>query len=245
MLKSVSRAIGRQESDLVNSLRAYDDDKRPMNEDFWTYGPKTVLSALDVDIGSVSFAGTCWFHGTRTLEPDRFTRHGILALPDIIDWLWDSILGLVSDEIDPTTWEAFRRQIESGGGGHYANLYRLKLAQPVDQGPLGELVRDVFLNPGASGSHDYLGTPEIVEDIAIEAKKSLKIDIGPRFTRAAKPCLVEFQTQSYDLGALNAALVYGMASLAGEPIGRGACCAYSGKGKAIPACDVLSVEVVS
>lgn len=243
MVASVSAAIGRTPEDLEAAIRHYDYEReRNLGEPLSTYMPRDVLSSLGVEIELVTFDGTYWFHGTRTLDPDRFQGEGLLPLPQVIDFLWEALYELSRGDIERDNWDAFRRSIEGGGGGHYADLYRLKMGSPTDHGPLGELVRHVLLNPSASSSHDYLGTPEIVQDIAIEAKDAFGVDLEPRFAESASPCLVKFRTAKFSKGALETALVYGSSVATEGRVGRGACFAFSGAGVPIRPEDILRVE---
>lgn len=243
MLDSVAAAIGRSPEDLADALRR--DEGRSEHDEFGAITERA-LSRFGVDAADVAFEQTCWFHGTRTLDPGRYERVGLLPLPMVVDWIWTQLGDLVRDNVSSEDWAAFRRSIENGGGGHWAQLYRGRMSHSVDHGPLGELVRDVLLKPRLTRSVDYLGMPETIEDIAIEAHSAFGVDLGSLYKAAAVPCIVKFRTRTYDVGALHTALAYGHVVLTGaSEWSRDVCRGHSMMGQPVAPDDIVAVEVIS
>jgi hypothetical protein len=241
MVATVAAAIERSPEDLVEALR--EDEGIGEHDEFGAITERT-LGRLGVQPADVRFSGTCWFHGTRTLDPERYKQEGLLPQPRVADWLWEQLGDLVRDDVSKEDWQAFRESIESDGGGDWAHLYRLK--RDHDPGPLGELVREVVLKPRLTGSHDYLGMPETVEDIAAEAHSEFGIDLAARYETASVPCIVKFRTNTYDPRALHTAFAFGHAVLtAAAEWSRDVCRGHSMHGQPVAPEDVLAVEVVS
>lgn len=187
-----------------------------------------ITGAADLDPGEVEVDDILWerllgagaispsepyearfFHGTRTLAPERFGTLGILRLADAIDSIWDDLHSLVP-EVNRETWLRLRAAVETGGSVSDrgpAWLYREKVLRDPDAhgGVYGFLVRDVALSP-PSGHHDYCAIPEIVEDIIGCAPR--RWDLGARFSGASRPCLVHFRWPTDKVVYLKTALEY-------------------------------------
>lgn len=67
----------------------------------------------------------------------------------------------------------------------------MKTNSPIHFGPHGTFVREVLLNP-VPPAHDYLGNPEIVEDIARCYGCAFGTHLESRYSEAATPCIVTF-----------------------------------------------------
>ena len=91
------------------------------------------------------------------------------------------------------------------------------------------------------GHHNYLAIPEIVEDIA---RCCDNIDLAQRFRAAATPCVVKFRSATKNTNILYAAFWYIHGMLHDGKPGWLAQCDYDGRGKAVPAEDVVAVEMV-
>lgn len=116
----------------------------------------------------------------------------------------------------------------------------MKTGDLIHHGPFAELVRDVHLNPPETGSHDYLGCPEIVEDIA---SSFTGVDLRSRYLDASTSALVKFWSTEAPPDVVGTALWYAYARVRGDSLSRNACWGFSGDGKAIPPADITAVEL--
>ncbi|WP_322769053.1 hypothetical protein [Frankia sp. Cr1] len=199
----------------------------------------TFLSSIGVDIESVRFDGSYYFHGTRTVDPESFFRDGILPLGQMVDRLWSTLYDLVRNEVTEPEWRNFRAELERGAGGDGGWLYRFKTTDAFHHGPYAMLVRETHLHPGAVGNHDYLAVPEIVQDIASAFGGNLR----ETFSAASKRCIVKFRSQEVGKPALIAASWYLYSAIRGDPAGRAGVWIIDCKG-AVPPRDVVAVEAL-
>lgn len=246
-LASLATAIHTTPAQLELALREHDEVRfEEATEDPWHLMPREVLERFGVDARTVAdrFNDAYYFHGTRTVEPEAFLRRGILPLDQIVDELWATLRALVGGEISDEEWAAFRSSVESDAGGHSGSLYRLKTRGRIHFGPFGLVVRETFLGPGSTGSHDYLGCPEIVQDIAVCFTSAHAGNLERRFCAATKPCIVQFRSNKLRSGAITAALWYAYTRLRDGEITSSSNYSFDGDGEPVPAVDVVAVEIV-
>ena len=210
-LGSLAAAAAVATVDLSAAMRAYDETRLDEGGDeppSWRV-PREVFAELGVDVDSLTFESFYCFHGTRVLDPSAFVSRGVLPLDDVIDDIWEALYALVQAEQEREEWDDFRRWVEKDGGGDWGRLYRSKTTDRREFGPHGTFVREVLLTPGAVG-HDYLGNPEIVEDITRSHEARYGGDLEDRFHRASVPCIVTFPCDNVGRSAIAAAfwLVY-------------------------------------
>lgn len=131
---------------------------------------------------------TCWFHLTRTAPSNKFEQ-GILPLGQYLDSIWSFLYSLAKRHVTPEEWDRFRQDM---GSDHHADLYEMKAHDPMHWGPYALLTRDHAFKPGEINNHDYLGAPEIIEDICICFSERYEFDLLGAFMRKTKPCIVKF-----------------------------------------------------
>jgi hypothetical protein len=131
---------------------------------------------------------TCWFHLTRTAPSNNFAQ-GILPLGQYLDSIWSFLFQLARKHISPEEWGKFRRNM---GPHHHAGLYWMKAKDEMHWGPYALLTRDHAFKSKEIGNHDYLGAPEIVEDICICFSERYEFDLLGAFMRKTKPGIVKF-----------------------------------------------------
>ncbi len=149
----------------------------------------------------------CWFHMTRTRENNSFEQ-GLLPLGEALDGIWDFLFSLVKDNTSSTEWNIFRTEVEAGRLNHSARLYKMKTNDHRQWGPNGILIRDFAFIANLVKNHDYLRTPEIVEDIAICFNEVYDIDLQALFTKATYPCIIKFIDDDIRLKTVGTALHY-------------------------------------
>jgi hypothetical protein len=247
-LASLADAIGTTASTLEEELRNYDDSRfAGASEDPWLLMPREILQSLGTDVSTVveRLDGAYYFHGTRAIDPETFRRRGILPLDQMVDEVWSTLRALVRDEISNQDWAAFRRAVEADAGAHDGFLYRLKTGDRMHFGPFGLVVRETFFEPQATTSHDYLGCPEIVQDVARCFSAAHGIDLERRFCEASRPSIVKFRSTQLRPGAVNAALCYAYSKLRDNEIGSNSNYSFDGEGEPVPPEAIVEVEIVS
>jgi hypothetical protein len=245
---SLAQAIGASSAELKRALRKYDDVVfEEATDDPWRLMPREVLERFGADVHSVveRFDGAYYFHGTRAIDPESFRHGGILPLDQMLEELWLTLRELAGPKTSDEDWTALRHDVETDAHGHNGWLYRHKVGSGVDLGPFGLVVREILLEPQSTGSHDYLGCPEIVQDIARCFSSAHDVNLEQRFCDAAKPCIVKFRSTDLAPGAIQAALWYAYTKLRDGEITSSSNYSFDGNGQAVRPEDVLGVEIVS
>lgn len=225
---------------LAETMRSFDVNWDLAETDPLKTAPHEFFQLLGVNIDDLRFGfeGTYYFHGTRVIDPDSFRRDGILPLGQMIDRLWESLYMLINDEVTEADWRRCRDDLETTGGGHSGWLYRVKVPNSIHHGPYAMLVRDHLLHPKATASHDYLATPEIVEDIA----QACGFGLQERFEAAATRCTIKFRTAETRDVDVEAAFWYVYTSLRGDGIGNSSLSCID-VGRAVLAEDILAIDL--
>lgn len=180
---------------------------------------------------------TCWFHITRTVPSNNFER-GILPLGQCIDGIWDFLYSLAKKRVSPEEWATFRADM---GDHHHASLYEMKVHDDMHWGPYALLSRDHAFKPGEIGNHDYLGTPEIVEDICICFSEKFGFDLLAAFMRKTKPCIVKFVAGPRS-GCMSTAVYHLYNVYRGNRCSIQCNTCFDGEGVAVPGANILKVE---
>ncbi|MFG1928821.1 hypothetical protein [Cryptosporangium sp. NPDC048952] len=244
-LRSLAHASGVDDADFRAALLARNPDRTVWtgDEDPWVAIPRVLLADLGVEIGEVRFDGAYYFHGTRTLRPHAFLHEGILPLGAALDRLWSDLHDLCDGDVTNASWMAFRQQLEGGiptplHSRHGAYLYRMKFANDFHHGPYASLIRDHTIDP-IEGQHDYVKSPEIVEDIA----RCVDFDLQERFEATARSCIVKFRHHEVKQQLVEAAVLYVWARIQNRPLDLGSVYGIDCRG-AVPATDVVYVDEV-
>jgi len=237
-LASLSSAAEVAPSALIHAAQSFSPSAVPEGEHPWVVIPHMVFAAVDVDITRVSFDAMHLVHGTRTVDPTSFEREGILPLGKMVDRIWRMLRDLCPEMTD-SEWARFRGDVEVGNKFDAAWLYQHKVGRPSLHGPYGSLVREHTCYPIA-GEHDYLASPEIIEDIA----RCSSFDLQERFNAAAKKCTVTFQERVVPLPAIEAALLYVYSKTRGETLSRASIYGHDCRGVGVEPHDIVAVECI-
>ncbi len=199
---SLENIVGIPEQDLRNFVRACNLDSLHETNDGGQYPGHLFVEAFTKAFDPpLNFNATVWFHLTR-VAPDTSFGEGILPLCEAIGSIWNFLFGLVSRfSVSSEQWLKFRTKMESGSVGHFSELYSHKMENEV--GPFALLVREAAFCSQGIGNHDYLKTPEIVEDICETFNELHSINLMPEFLKATRPCIVKFRdaaTKPYYVG---------------------------------------------
>ena len=240
VLASFGEALGRDLHDIEDALRRLDPSDCPTGVDPEAHLAARFRAAHGLSPADVPFSGAVFHHGTRTLDPSAYCRRGLLPLPEIVDDLWDGLYSLIASDVTRAEWLDVRRQMEFGGRGRNAHLYRLRLAHVRDHGPFGFLVRDQAIHAPAP-SVVYLRMPETVEDIVIEAEAVLAgLKLRDRFREAAVPCVVSFEVPC-PAWAVGPGIVYAFRALTQGDVG-GLSWSFDAGGARIPPDRIIRVD---
>lgn len=127
-----------------------------------------------------------WFHGTRCLEKGVYDC-GIQPLQEFFPYIKEFL-----DKL------AFENGISFQKGNvdfrHFRNLMFHKFNNDGDKGPCAVLNYDTLINPQKYGFHNYIKSPEIVEDYAYSTYGINGEELLEIYRNITKPAIVEFYT---------------------------------------------------
>lgn len=240
-LASLAASAGVSTDRLRGALDAVADEEILETEDPNRAMEGLVERHLGVPFGSLT--AVRYFHGTRTIDPDRIRREGLLPLGAVIDRIWDTLRALAGDRLDTQQWQMLRSMMEEGRPGHFADLYALKTRNAHLHGPYGLLIRDELLRPRDIGNTDYVKAPEIIDDIAITASEQFGVDLSGTYRAASRSCIVAFDVPSADPPAeISAACWYVRTH---PDLTRNGTWAFDGQGHAVTPEAIVSVDVLA
>ncbi|MDP2636011.1 MULTISPECIES: hypothetical protein [unclassified Pseudoalteromonas] len=122
-----------------------------------------------------------WFHGTRTEDESLFNKLGILTKSEARKFI-EPRLKELSEGMKNFGSNPFSISISGKQGDH-------------DEGPFAFLIRDIAIH-APSPNHNYLDSPEIVEDIAGTLLGENYSQLVNSFKGISVPCLVSFTSES-------------------------------------------------
>jgi hypothetical protein len=109
--------------------------------------------------GARCLDAVCWFHTTRVAPGTSFSE-GVLPLGAVLPRLKETLVELVGDVEMRKVLKA-KLDADSVADHHYQN----KTTDELHWGPYAILVKEVAFCANELSQHDYLGIPEIIEDI--------------------------------------------------------------------------------
>lgn len=241
-LESLAAAAGVPSHDVHSVLTSIEWTDLEQHDDPERSLPQLAAERLGRPLGG--FSAVRYFHGTRTRNPKSFRTRGLLPLGAALEDIWRELREIGADQLGEAEFDALRTEIEGNGGGDGGRLYRLKTPALLHHGPFGEYVREHFLCPQELSSHDYLRTPELVEDIAHAAHEVFGVDLLSAYAAVTRPCIVAFDMPTSDDGpAVEAACWYLWAAARGG-VTRAACGGFDGQGIVVPPTAIHDVEIV-
>lgn len=238
--QSLSRLFNCSENNLIKLLGGIDiggiyrADPSPDISQKW-YLLQKVVDEFGVN---ATPSGVCWFHGTRTINGNKF-KDGILPLGLALSGIWETILGIFEDS------EHYGSLIELREGGVPNFHYQTKTKDTRSWGPHAVLVRDVAFCAKAPWTHDYLRLPEIIEDICNGYMDRFGISIHDDVVNSLRPCIVKFKS-NYKIrdGFIAAALFYLYLCTHDKGLWDEANDCFDAENQTIPPEDILNIEFI-
>jgi len=237
----VSRLFGVSTGQVDDFLLGLDLDAYCREHPVEGYGDTIVTMLAEREFGPIQhdLSAVSWFHLTRVLPGEDFGA-GILPLGEALDGVWTTLERI----FDGTRHVERLRTLRREGVSDW--LFRLKVPDPFFWGPYAMLIRDAAFRSGEIGNHDYLGTPEIVQDIChgYEARFGLRIE--DEVQAALHPCIVKFTSdRRLDRGCVKAAAFYLYLTVHGRPMSLHSNDCFDGGGVAVPPSEVELVEFIA
>jgi hypothetical protein len=237
---SLAGILKMEPEELIQKLRGFEFDRLPEKARHRApFQDLLLFYALSVRRGDLRPpSSVCWFHGTRVKRDTTFGQ-GILPLSESVEHIWEWLGGIARQWSPPGEWAAFRAEMPGQGGAQYHRRLDCGLAD----GPYAVLVREVLLRPSEAGSHDFLGVPEIIEDICMSYKDGFGHNLHDEFVAATRPCIVKFVSREVRGDAVAAALTYVHRRLRNEDLFLPECNAcFDGERRRVPPEDVLKID---
>lgn len=181
-----------------------------------------------------------WFHMTRISENTTFTE-GILPLGDILPKLKTMLVDVIDDNL---AQEQLRTALKHQGieDFHFGN----KINNAMHWGPYAILVRDVAFQANKLGQHDYLGMPEIIEDICNGLRKTCDYDLLEQFRAKLKPAIVKFSSSKVeDQACIATALCYVRSCILQQELDCNSVYCFNGENEPVPHSDIVCIEFIN
>jgi hypothetical protein len=187
---------------------------------------------------ALALTSVCWFHLTR-IPPNTGFIEGILPLDLALPKIWQAIIAAQADIGKKKRLERLRRQ----GVQHFQ--YGLKVGVTYLGGPYAMLVRETAFHAATIGNHDYLRTPEIIDDICRGYEKRYGESILEQTLRDFRRCIVKFELPETDGDTqhLKRVLIqYCWAKCRDEELTLYCNTCFDGQGKTIPRTAIRKIE---
>jgi hypothetical protein len=157
-------------------------------------------------IGQSEFE-VCWFHGTRTANPDSFLK-GVLPLDARLEGIWNELQMLLEDQVTAIEWAKLRKAVERNNYGMGKIGRDTWESRRRDQGPYGFLIKQYAMTPMARAQHHYTRVPEVVDMILRGFPVSHREELKRRYFQCTKPCIVKFTSKRSDRQLIGCAADY-------------------------------------
>lgn len=158
----------------LQSINPFESSHKPAEEVLYD-------KACDIFGNPKGNISVIWFHGTRTEDASLFNKLGILTKSEARK-LIEPRLKELSEDMESVGSNPFSTSISGKQGIH-------------DEGPFAFLFRDIAIH-APSPNHNYLESPEMVEDIAGTLLGENYSQLVNRFREISSPCLVSFTSES-------------------------------------------------
>ena len=202
------------------------------------FGDEEMRRLLEARFGEPKNAitRTYWFHLTRAEAGAKFGA-GILPLNIALPSIWEVLIRIMGNTHQSDRLKTMRAE------GVRNFQYNLKTPERSHWGPYAMLVKEIGSYAAIAGNHDYLKTPEIIEDICLGYKERFGEDIQSKIEDALVPTIVKFWTEEPDhLYGLSSAIYYAYLSCRALEMSYLANTCFDGSGTAVPSERIVYVE---
>lgn len=186
MISSLESIFATSGNDISSFLRSVDIEeiwgKSPQKKQAYEYLFEEFNNEFKIDNSKIIRA--YWFHNTRVLKSSKF-EEGILPLSMAIvkiELLLNNII------------EKLKIPLNNNSLSQCSTIQH-KVRSKTDQGPWGFLIRD-FAFEKVDIIHDYLKTPELIEDILHYRYPDNYDLIFREFQKATVKCIIKFKTET-------------------------------------------------
>jgi hypothetical protein len=242
ILNSLSSVVGADRNRIQDLLLQFDIDKyfrsHPQSD---LYSEDLLLSVIAPSAKSLTYDATCWFHLTRAGSDTNFEQ-GILPLGIQIDSIWDSLFDLLEGSFPNDKWSDFRHSVETDSSHHLAKIYRLKTTRQHLWGPYAILIQDMAFDAKAHGNHDYLGIPEIIDDICTCFQQYSGINIRDVYVQRTRSCIIKFINSVTSLDYLKSAIKYLYLLNHKTSLVAAETYSFDGRGQPVPPDQILKIH---
>lgn len=237
-LNSLSRIFGIDEMGLREFLASIDLDRHyELNNPQLMAGPELLrLFELEGGRQRESIDRVYWFHLTRVLSSTQF-QDGILPLGQVLPSIWTMLFKLFTG----THHEARLRAMQAAGVAD--RHFNFKTNNSDQWGPFAMLVRDVAFFSAEVHNHDYLRTPEIVEDICNGYREQFGENIQAAIEHSMVPTIVKFWS-TYQGYGLESAMCYAYCCVHKEQLRSSANTCFDGEGTTVPFEHIVSIQAL-
>jgi hypothetical protein len=185
ILSSLSAILSTSENDISSFLKSLDLNEIWKNSQKEKYADEYLfeefLREFKLDESRIIKAN--WFHNTRVLKGSEF-KEGILPSSLAINRLETLISDIVKKLKIPINKNSLQK----------CSVIQNKLNSKTNQGPWAFLIRD-FAFEKTVGIHDYLKSPELIEDILhFKYPENYEL-IFREFQNTTVKCIVKFKTE--------------------------------------------------
>lgn len=180
----------------------------------------------------------CWFHLTRA-SADADFMSGIFPLNEALPIVWDTIIKILQG----TAHEAPLCRLKKNGVPNFH--YQHKVGRPMLAGPYAMLVKETAFRSREMGNHDYLGLPEIVEDICNGYHNESGVMIHDIVRISLVPYIIKFwSSEIIGKSCIESALYYLYRTTHGHSLSINANTCFDGRNRIIPREQIVKVETV-
>ncbi|MNW47837.1 hypothetical protein D3C74_251810 [compost metagenome] len=241
-LETISEYYNVSSEEILKTLRDFDMDEYYKKNNYEQTGDRLLYKIFNEKFSDRrEITEIHWFHLTRMPLNEKF-KGALKPLGGQIEQIWEFLYLLAKDFISETNWNDFKNKISNIG--HSGFLYKLKASNSMHWGPYAMLIKEVAFRASEIRNHDYLKSPEIIEDICHAFESRYKVDLLKIYSQSTVPCIVHFRSNDTDYHVIEPILFYLYKVIHNEKFSVYSNTCFDGKGREVPASDVLKIELV-
>lgn len=240
-LDSVSAIYGMSREEIEQFLQATDLDKHYATIDPVQPGHRELTLLFETEFGccAAPLDRVFWFHLTRA-QPNADFTNGIQPLDKALDRVWETIFTAFRN----THYEKNLQIMRTEGVRNFH--YQLKVGNPVHGGPYAMLVRESAFRAEEMCNHNYLGLPEIIEDICNGYHEAYGEMIHDELHQHLTPYIVKFWSpKQTSKSCVESAMYYLYCTAHGEKLSTYANTCFDGENSPVPREQIVKIELLT